>query len=72
MVIVAIDGPSAAGKSTVAKHLILNEFMKLCGFSIRGGTDDERKELDELYYDITAWETNKKFRIREEQEKLDN
>jgi len=35
-------------------------------------TDDERKELDELYYDITAWETNKKFRIREEQEKLDN
>ena len=25
--IIAIDGPGAAGKSTVAKHLILNEFM---------------------------------------------
>ena len=33
-------------------------------------TDAERKELDELYYDITAWETNKKMRIKEEQENL--
>ena len=33
-------------------------------------TDAERKELDELYYDITAWETNKRMRIQEEQRNL--
>ena len=33
-------------------------------------TDEERKELDELYYDITAWETNKRMRIQEEQRNL--
>ena len=34
-------------------------------------TPEERKEYDELSYDVIAWETKKKFRIREEQEKFE-
>jgi len=32
--------------------------------------DEERKEYDELTYDVIAWETRKKRRIQEEQENL--
>ena len=45
--IIAIDGPGAAGKSTVAKHLILNEFMtgtKLVMIDV----EREYKELTEM------------------------
>ena len=42
------------------KIFILNESL----------TDTERKEYDDLSYDVTAWETKKKMRIQEERENL--